>query len=69
MSDSIEGKCPFNHGQKKQTAGGGTSNNDWWPNRLNLSVLRQNSSLSDPMDQGFDYANEFKKLDLKTSKW
>ena len=68
MSDSIEGKCPFNHGQKKQTAGGGTSNNDWWPNRLNLSVLRQNSSLSDPMDQGFDYANEFKKLDLKAIK-
>jgi len=68
MSDSIEGKCPFNHGQKKQTAGGGTSNNDWWPNRLNLSVLRQNSSLSDPMDQGFDYASEFKKLDLKAIK-
>lgn len=68
MSDSIERKCPFNHGQKKQTAGGGTSNNDWWPNRLNLSVLRQNSSLSDPMDQGFDYASEFKKLDLKAIK-
>ena len=68
MSDAIDGKCPFNHGQKKQTAGGGTSNNDWWPNRLNLSVLRQNSSLSDPMDQGFDYANEFKKLDLKAIK-
>ncbi len=68
MSDSIEGKCPFNHGQKKQTAGGGTSNNDWWPNRLNLSVLRQNSSLSDPMDQGFDYASAFKKLDLKAIK-
>jgi len=68
MSDSIERKCPFNHGQKKQTAGGGTSNNDWWPNRLNLSVLRQNSSLSDPMDQGFDYASAFKKLDLKAIK-
>ena len=68
MSDAIDGKCPFNHGQKKQTAGGGTSNNDWWPNRLNLSVLRQNSSLSDPMDQGFDYASEFKKLDLKAIK-
>ena len=68
MSDAIDGKCPFNHGQKKQTAGGGTSNNDWWPNRLNLSVLRQNSSLSDPMDQGFDYASAFKKLDLKAIK-
>ena len=52
----------------KQTAGTGTSNKDWWPNRLNLSILRQHSSLSDPMDKGFNYAEEFKKLDLKEIK-
>ncbi|UFH40565.1 catalase/peroxidase HPI [Flavobacterium flavipigmentatum] len=52
----------------KQTAGSGTSNKDWWPNRLNLSILRQNSSLSDPMEEGFDYAAAFKTLDLKEVK-
>jgi catalase-peroxidase len=52
----------------KQTAGAGTSNKDWWPNRLNLGILRQHSSLSNPMDQGFNYAEEFKKLDLKALK-
>jgi catalase-peroxidase len=46
----------------------GTSNKDWWPNRLNLNILRQHSSLSNPMDKGFDYAEEFKKLDLKAVK-
>ena len=61
-------KCPFPHGQMKQTAGAGTSNKDWWPNRLNLGILRQHSSLSNPMDQGFNYAEEFKKLDLKALK-
>ena len=68
MSNSNESKCPFPHGQMKQTAGTGTSNKDWWPNRLNLSILRQHSSLSDPMDKGFNYAEEFKKLDLKEIK-
>jgi catalase-peroxidase len=68
MSNSSEGKCPFPHGQMKQTAGAGTSNKDWWPNRLNLGILRQHSSLSDPMDKGFNYAEEFKKLDLKAVK-
>ena len=52
----------------KQTAGAGTSNKDWWPNRLNLGILRQHSTLSDPMDKGFKYAEEFKKLDLKAIK-
>jgi catalase-peroxidase len=52
----------------KQTAGNGTTNKDWWPNRLNLGILRQHSSLSDPMDKGFNYAEEFKKLDLKAIK-
>ncbi len=68
MSNSSAGKCPFPHGQMKQTAGTGTSNKDWWPNRLNLGILRQHSSLSDPMDKGFNYAEEFKKLDLKAVK-
>ena len=62
------GKCPFIHGELKQTAGSGTTNRDWWPNQLNLGILRQNSSLSDPMDKGFNYAEEFKKLDLAQVK-
>jgi len=61
-------KCPFIGGQLKQVAGGGTRNRDWWPNQLNLGVLRQHSSLSDPMDKGFDYAEEFSKLDLTAVK-
>jgi catalase-peroxidase len=60
---SSEAKCPFHH-----TAGGGTSNQDWWPNRLKLNILRQHSSLSDPMGQDFDYATEFKSLDLAAVK-
>ena len=68
MSNSNENKCPFPHGQTKQTAGAGTGNKNWWPNRLNLDLLRQHSSLSNPMDNGFNYAEEFKKLDLKAVK-
>jgi catalase-peroxidase len=61
-------KCPFIAGQLKQVAGGGTRNRDWWPNQLNLGVLRLHSSLSDPMDKGFNYAVEFLKLDLAAVK-
>lgn len=61
-------KCPFMGGELKQTAGGGPTNKDWWPNQLKLNILRQNSSLVDPMDEGFDYAEEFKSLDLKAVK-
>ena len=61
-------KCPFMGGALNYTAGTGTSNRDWWPNQLNLRILRQHSSLSDPMDKDFNYAEEFKKLDLKTVK-
>lgn len=62
-------KCPFHNGSLKQNAaGGGTRNRDWWPNQLRLSVLRQHSSLSDPMDNGFDYAKEFNSLDLDAVK-
>lgn len=63
-----EGKCPFNHGALKQVAGGGTSNRDWWPNMLKLNILRQNSSLSNPMGENFNYAEEFKSLDLDAVK-
>lgn len=67
-SGNGESKCPFHNGQMKQTAGAGSSNKDWWPNRLNLDILRQHSSLSDPMDKDFNYAEEFKKLDLSAVK-
>ena len=60
---STEAKCPFNH-----TAGGGTSNRDWWPNQLSLKILQQHSSLSDPMGKDFNYAEEFKSLDLAAVK-
>jgi len=61
-------KCPFSSGALKQTAGGGARNRDWWPNQLKLNILRQNSSLSDPMDKDFNYAEAFKSLDLKALK-
>jgi len=63
-----KGKCPFSSGIINITAGGGTSNRDWWPNQLNLEILRQNSSLSNPMDTDFNYAEEFKSLDLDKVK-
>ena len=61
-------KCPFLGGAHKQSAGGGTSNRDWWPNKLKLNILRQNSSKSDPMGKAFDYAVEFKSLNLDAIK-
>ena len=65
MEHSTNGKCPFpGHG----TAGGGTQNSQWWPDQLKVKILRQNSSLSDPMGEGFTYADEFKRLDLKALK-
>ncbi|MBS1585704.1 MAG: catalase/peroxidase HPI [Bacteroidetes bacterium] len=57
------GKCPFH-----SNAGHGTRNRNWWPDQLNLDVLRQHSSLSDPMDEDFDYAKEFNSLDLAAVK-
>lgn len=60
---SNESKCPFH-----QTAGGGTSNRDWWPDQLNLKILHQHSAKSDPMDPGFDYAKAFKSLDFQALK-
>ncbi|HAQ37208.1 MAG TPA: catalase/peroxidase HPI [Saprospiraceae bacterium] len=61
------GKCPFTGGMVKQGAGG-TSNRDWWPNQLNLNILRQHSRLSNPMDEKFKYAEAFKSLDLEALK-
>jgi catalase-peroxidase len=60
---SNESKCPFHH-----AAGGGTTNREWWPKQLNLHILRQHSSLSDPMGEEFDYAAEFKTLDYEAVK-
>ncbi|HMT30271.1 MAG TPA: catalase/peroxidase HPI [Bacteroidia bacterium] len=63
-----ESKCPFSGGALKQVAGGGARNRDWWPNQLKLNILRQHSSLSNPMDKAFNYAQEFKSLDLNAVK-
>jgi len=63
-----ESKCPFTGGALKHSAGGGTSNRDWWPNQLKLNILRQNSSLSNPMGDAFNYAEEFKTLELDAVK-
>jgi catalase-peroxidase len=60
-----ESKCPFH---QKQSAGGGNRNRDWWPNQLKLSILRQHSSLSNPMGEKFNYTEEFKSLDLEAVK-
>lgn len=68
VNDSEAAKCPFHGGALKQVAGGGTRNRDWWPNQLKLNILRQQSSLSDPMGKDFNYAKEFKSLDLKAVK-
>ncbi len=67
-NNTSQGKCPFGHGSLKPAAGGGTSNRDWWPNQLKLNILRQNSSLSNPMGDRFNYAEEFKSLDLDAVK-
>ena len=61
-------KCPFHSGIINHGAGSGASNQDWWPNQLKLNILRQQSSLSNPMDPSFNYAEEFKSLDLKAVK-
>ena len=66
---SNEGKCPVTGAGGRHVAGGaGTKNMDWWPNQLKLNILRQHSSLSDPMGDDFDYAKEFKSLDYKALK-
>ena len=59
-----ESKCPFSGDARKHTVAGAPSNADWWPNQLKLNILHQHSSKSDPMGEGFNYAEEFKSLDL-----
>ncbi|MDQ1160890.1 catalase-peroxidase [Chryseobacterium sp. SORGH_AS 447] len=66
-------KCPFHNGsmkeeKKENVAGGGTQNKDWWPDQLRVDILRQHSHLSNPMDEGFNYAEAFKSLDLEAVK-
>jgi catalase-peroxidase len=61
-------KCPVTGRADKPTAGGGTSIRDWWPNQLNLNILHQHSSKSNPMGEAFNYAKEFNKLDLEALK-
>jgi len=63
-----DSKCPVTGRAKNPTAGGGTSIRDWWPNQLNLNILHQHSSKSNPMGEEFNYAEEFKKLDLEALK-
>jgi catalase-peroxidase len=63
-----DSKCPVTSGANKNATGRGTSNQDWWPNQLNLKVLHQHSLLSNPMGGEFNYAEEFKKLDLAAVK-
>jgi catalase-peroxidase len=68
VNDDGAAKCPFHGGAVNQSAGSGTRNRDWWPNQLKLNILRQYSSLSNPMDEGFNYAEEFKSLDFAALK-
>ena len=65
---SEDGKSPAEGSASKRMPGRGTSNRDWWPDQLDLGILHQHSSLSNPMDEEFNYAEEFKKLDLEAVK-
>jgi catalase-peroxidase len=64
QNSSTESKCPFSNGARKHATTGAWTNADWWPNQLNLKILHQHSPLSDPMGEAFNYAEEFKSLDL-----
>jgi len=63
-----ERKCPVTGATARKDSSRGTTNRDWWPNQLNLKMLHQNPPAGNPMGEGFDYAQEFKKLDLKALK-
>ena len=65
---SEDSKCPVTGRTSKAISGGGTSNRDWWPNQLNLRILHQHSAKSNPLGEAFNYAEEFKKLDLAAVK-
>jgi len=62
--DNNAKKCPVLGGAHQQTATGSTANQHWWPNQLNLRILNQNAPIADPMGENFNYAEEFKTLDL-----
>jgi len=68
MNTESAAKCPFSGGMSKHSAGGGTSNREWWPNMLRLNILRQHSPASNPMGGEFNYREEFKTLDLDAVK-
>lgn len=68
MSESTESKCPFHGAHARPVAGAGTSNREWWPNQLKLNILRQNSNLSNPLGEDFDYAKAFSHLDYNALK-
>ena len=68
MNNETEGKCPVMHGALTTNSSTGTSNRDWWPNQLNLSILHQHDTKSDPMDEGFNYREEFNKVDFDALK-
>ncbi|HSX70392.1 MAG TPA: peroxidase family protein, partial [Pseudomonas sp.] len=69
MEQKSEGKCPFSgNSTPKHTAGGGTTNRDWWPNQLRVDLLSQHSAKSNPLGQGFSYAEAFGSLDLQALK-
>ena len=65
---SMAGKCPFTGTTTNHSAGGGSSNRDWWPNQLKLHILRQHSNLSNPLEEGFNYKEAFNSLDLAAVK-
>lgn len=68
MNSESTGKCPFSGAALKIAAAGGTKNRDWWPEKLNVGILRQHAAISDPMDPDFDYAKAFQSLDLQAVK-
>ena len=68
MTEKTEGKCPVMHGAMTTNSSSGTSTRDWWPNQLNLNILHQHDKKSNPMDEDFDYREEFKKIDYEALK-
>ena len=65
---NVESKCPVMHGAITEIGDAGTSNRDWWPTQLNLGILHQHDKKSSPLNEGFDYSEEFKKLDYDALK-
>ena len=68
MGKDNDSKCPVMHGSLTSNSASGTSNQDWWPNQLNLNILHQHDQKTNPMGEGFDYRDEFKKLDYDALK-